>query len=882
MRSNKLFNELHGKTIDREEIIKIATIAFDEQNFEVHKRLHKLLDNHPDADIFNLTIDNPVTVKGATKKTTKKQVRKKSVAKKTLTPGLSVADPSFLAGVEYMNETEDTPGMGKTVKPEDIYQLITDRIVSKLKEEVKWEKEWGGDKEGYVIAYNFDSKKPYRGVNAFMLGSMYMYNPDFPLLRNPYYLTFKQIQKHKGKLKKNTAGFPVMYYTFLFKIQQDKPKLDFATYDKNKAIDFVKKNFNKINFLREEFKKGKTPKENLIGIFLNKSRIPILKYYYVFNGEDITGIDFDLDNFKGRGKISKINNTSNEKLQVPESIIKNYPSPKPKLKFGGERAFYSPAKDLVQMPNIEQFKYVQAYYTTFFHELIHCSGSKKRLDRLKPGAKFGSKDYAFEELIAELGASFLSAEAGILHYTFRNSVAYIKGWRKELLNQVKKDNKFIFKAASQAQKATDYILQAGPDGKPKYLKHIKEEKKEFSFSFKKPLTEKTLFEATIRGYGPEKLDNKELAKSMAYNRFANYILRNLKTLDYNGSNLLQEAGKDELYKTIKKEVDKRSIKVNIDIDLSTYKNKKMVAPSLGTAVIDTNQGSISSENGTGVIEGVAPVPVFMNENLDIDPVEEPEPVQLNEAANVENKPEVKSVKPKVNNSYVKGLKNVKKTAENIQYFSLKGDFAEFLGRIEKKPEHSVVITLDAPPGAGKTRSVFQMLDMFADSGLNSVFASLEEHPVSKLFTKKADMYINPSNEDYIHTIGDLPPTYKEFLHIIETYDVIAIDSWNKVFETYKGLDFDNSLRKALDGKIIVTIFQRTQDGKMRGGANAAFDGDIILEVVADPDYRKSYLRARKNRYQEKPLHEVGYSIFNQKLINPEKETEAMEGDLIIT
>jgi hypothetical protein len=216
------------------------------------------------------------------------------------------------------------------------------------------------------------------------------------------------------------------------------------------------------------------------------------------------------------------------------------------------------------------------------------------------------------------------------------------------------------------------------------------------------------------------------------------------------------------------------------------------------------------------------------------------------------------------------LRSAKNAAQKASYFNLQGAFSEFLGKLEKKPQHSLVITLDAPAGSGKTRSVFQFLNMAANSGYNSIFASLEEHPQSKVFSDKADLYIAKQNEEKIDVLGDLPPTWEEFLQILNANEIIAIDSWNKVYEVY-GVDFDNDLRKALDGKIIICIFQRTQNGQMRGGSKAAFDGDIILEVVQNPDYKYSYLQARKNRYQSIPLNEIGYNFYHQKIVNPELE-----------
>lgn len=260
-----------------------------------------------------------------------------------------------------------------------------------------------------------------------------------------------------------------------------------------------------------------------------------------------------------------------------------------------------------------------------------------------------------------------------------------------------------------------------------------------------------------------------------------------------------------------------------------------------------------------------PQPTIPNDGPVVPMVIEPVLEELPEAAPIAEKPSVK----RPSNPYIQNVRDTKQIANNAQYFELQGAFIDFTGKLEQKTDDSLVITLDAPPGAGKTRSVFQFLNLAANGGMPSIFASLEEHPTSKIFHDKREMYIDTKNEDYIDTIGELPPTYAEFLKLIEPYPIIAIDSWNKVFETYKGIDFDRDLRKAFNGKIIVCIFQRTGTGGMRGGSKAGFDGDIILEIVKADSYMDSYVIARKNRYQDIPLNEIGYNFYHQKVINPE-------------
>jgi hypothetical protein len=119
-------------------------------------------------------------------------------------------------------------------------------------------------------------------------------------------------------------------------------------------------------------------------------------------------------------------------------------------------ACYKPATDAVGMPDRERFESTESYYATLFHELVHSTGHRKRLDRgLDPRPPpFGSADYSKEELVAEMGASFLAAHAGISPATIEQSAAYIDGWRRKLRD----DKKLVVQAAGAGQRAADHIL----------------------------------------------------------------------------------------------------------------------------------------------------------------------------------------------------------------------------------------------------------------------------------------------------------------------------------------------------------------------------------------------------------------------------------------
>jgi antirestriction protein ArdC len=122
----------------------------------------------------------------------------------------------------------------------------------------------------------------------------------------------------------------------------------------------------------------------------------------------------------------------------------------------GDRAFYSPGYDRIHMPDFGQFKSPSGYYSVLAHELTHWTGAKHRLDR-NLGTRFGSADYAMEELIAELGAAFTCAKLGLRTEPRRDHAPYVASW----LQALRGDSRAIFTAASKAQEATDFLFALG-------------------------------------------------------------------------------------------------------------------------------------------------------------------------------------------------------------------------------------------------------------------------------------------------------------------------------------------------------------------------------------------------------------------------------------
>jgi antirestriction protein ArdC len=181
------------------------------------------------------------------------------------------------------------------------------------------------------------------------------------------------------------------------------------------------------------YKKWDLKDTNAAGESVTKS-IPILRSFTVFNVSQIDGLTTDAMPVEPR----QITYTRSAELLAQAKVA-----------HGGNRAFYSPANDSITLPRLEQFATEADYFATGLHELTHWTGHKSRLARDFSG-RFGTDAYAFEELIAEMGAAFLCADTGI-EYTTQHA-SYIETW----LRVLKSDKKAILTAASQAQKAADF------------------------------------------------------------------------------------------------------------------------------------------------------------------------------------------------------------------------------------------------------------------------------------------------------------------------------------------------------------------------------------------------------------------------------------------
>lgn len=192
-------------------------------------------------------------------------------------------------------------------------------------------------------------------------------------------------------------------------------------------------------------------------------------------------------------------------------------------------------------------------------------------------------------------------------------------------------------------------------------------------------------------------------------------------------------------------------------------------------------------------------------------------------------------------------------------FNIPGETGKLLQAVELKTKGSVMVTLDGERGAGKTTALYKFINDFAKGDNKCLFASLEEDPDSNLATDKAEKYIEFENRKNVDTVGDFS-SYDEFKNIVQNYDAIFIDSWQKLVRMIGKIRLDEDVRKKFDGKVFFIIFQQTTTGSTKGGAEIGFDGDIIIKMVKTPSFENNYAFLDKNRYTRVPIENLKYMI----------------------
>jgi antirestriction protein ArdC len=291
-----------------------------------------------------------------------------------------------------------------TSEKRSAYQVITDRIIAQLeKGTVPWHKPWTNRNADGSAAYpcNLVTGHFYRGINLFLtLASEF---------DSRYWLTYNQAKSLGGFIRSGEKGLPICYWQFN-REQVEQPDGE-----------------------------------------ITERRWAFCKTYVIFNlrQAEIPGLDVATSN-------ADPDAPKFQPIEECEKVIANWTA-KPVIRYGGDRACYSPTLDIINMPTPEAFDSREEVYSTLFHECGHACTHPSRLGtQPSVGLHFmgDRSSRSKEELAAEMTAAYLCGYTGIENRTVDNSAAYIASWLKVLRN----DPKMVILAGSQAQRRADYIL----------------------------------------------------------------------------------------------------------------------------------------------------------------------------------------------------------------------------------------------------------------------------------------------------------------------------------------------------------------------------------------------------------------------------------------
>lgn len=293
-----------------------------------------------------------------------------------------------------------------TTEKADLYTRITSRIVAELEKGVQpWLKPWNAEHAaGRITRPLRHNGQPYRGINVLMLWSEAMAQG----YACPIWMTYKQAIELGAQVRKGEHGALVVYADRFRRTE---------TNDRGEDVEH---------------------------------EIPFLKGYTVFNCEQIDGLPAHFT-APAAPVLDPV-----KRIAAAETFFGNVGAD---IRHGGDRAYYSVHNDYVQMPPFETFRDAESYYATLAHETTHWTRHEKRLNREFGRKRWGDEGYAAEELVAELGSAYLSADLGLTPEPREDHASYIANW----LTVLKNDKRAIFTAAAYAERAVGFLngLQPG-------------------------------------------------------------------------------------------------------------------------------------------------------------------------------------------------------------------------------------------------------------------------------------------------------------------------------------------------------------------------------------------------------------------------------------
>jgi antirestriction protein ArdC len=286
----------------------------------------------------------------------------------------------------------------------DHYQELTDKVVAALEAGTKpWQRPWDPEKAGGPsMPVNAATGRRYRGINTFVLGI----SPLAFASADPRWCSYRQAAERGWQVRRGEKATQIYFY---------------------KPLEIADPRF---------------PDEG----DASKKTIPLLRTFTVFHASQMDGIPEFVP--------PTMQKPLWRRIEDADLILRNSGVP---VRIGGDRAFFSPATDHIQLPPDEVFHSQECWAATVMHELAHASGATHRLNRDMTG-RFGSRAYSQEELRAELASVFLGSMIG-LPSDIPNHASYINSWIVALKN----DKREIFHAAADAQKIADYLLSFHPE-----------------------------------------------------------------------------------------------------------------------------------------------------------------------------------------------------------------------------------------------------------------------------------------------------------------------------------------------------------------------------------------------------------------------------------
>lgn len=290
----------------------------------------------------------------------------------------------------------------------DVYQRVTDSIISAIEKGVgKWRMPWHTSGKEDFSPINVSSRKAYRGINTLCLWAA----AEEKGYTSGEWATYKQWQDCGAQVRKGEKSSTVVFWKFANEEESE------AGEDGNEAAG-------------------------------GRGRLLFTRGYSVFNAAQVDGYTP-----KETAPVPVA-----DRLEGADAFFKDLGAD---LRHGGNRAYYAPATDHIQMPAFQAFDENGAYYSTLAHEHAHWTAKDNRCNRLL-GKRFGDNAYAAEELIAELGAAFVCAQLGLSSEPREDHAQYLASWLKVL----KADKRAIFTAACKAQQACDWMMKRAESSLP--------------------------------------------------------------------------------------------------------------------------------------------------------------------------------------------------------------------------------------------------------------------------------------------------------------------------------------------------------------------------------------------------------------------------------